>query len=101
MQDNEQQESNTENPDQLPFIEREAERHPSPNMHLLREAVDKALMRDQRELWEMYAYDHLLPAEIARKLKINKSTVSRRIEVIERRLIAYCNEQIARNQGLL
>lgn len=86
-------ESITANPDQLPFIEVEAERHPGPMIRLLREAVDKALMNDQRELWEMYAYDKLLPAEIALKLKLNKSTVSRRLAVIKRKLIKYCKEK--------
>src|ERR1700686_185759 len=91
MDDNDVQ-SNTENPDQLPFIEQEVERHPSPSIRLLREAIDKTLMRDQKELWEMYAYDKTSPAEIARKLKTSKSNISQRIAVIERKIIQYCKD---------
>ncbi len=87
-------EPNESNPDQLPFIEREAERHPSPEIRLIREAIEKTLMRDQKELWMMYAYDKHTQAYIAKKLKTSKSNISQRLVVIQNRIRAYCEERI-------
>jgi DNA-directed RNA polymerase specialized sigma24 family protein len=61
-------------------------------MLLIRMAIDKALMNEQRELWYMYAYDKMLPTEIALKLKLNKSTISRRLQVIEKKISKWCKE---------
>ena len=80
------------NPDILMEQKNESETHPSPEMFLIREAIKKTLMRDQRELWEMYAYDKLLPAEIARKLKVSKQAIGQRLKVIEKKITVYCNE---------
>ena len=80
-------------PDQLAFMEFDPEKHPSAQIRLLREAIAKALMNSQRELWEMYAYDKMLPAEIALKLKTSKSNISQRLSVIKRKLIQYCQER--------
>jgi predicted DNA-binding protein YlxM (UPF0122 family) len=76
--------------DKIPEPPAISEPHPSPEALLLRIAIDKALMRSQRNLWYMYAYDKMRPAEIARKLKISKSAVSQRIKTIEKQLTAYC-----------
>jgi predicted DNA-binding protein YlxM (UPF0122 family) len=80
-----------ENPDILPELNLTAELQPSAEIALLRLAIDKALMRSQRELWYMYAYDKLRPSEIALKLKISRSAVSQRLKTIKRQLIKYCN----------
>lgn len=80
------------NPDVLPYEEQEAETHPSPEMLLIRIAIEKALMNDQRKLWYMHAYDKMRDAEIARKLKISKQAVGQRIKVIEKKIKLYCKE---------
>lgn len=78
--------------DQIPEVLQESVKHPSPDIHLLRMAVDRALMRSQRELWYMYAYDKRRPAEIARKLKVSRANISQRLKVIEKTLIKWCKE---------
>ncbi len=97
MDDKDGREPIEANPDQLPWIEHEPERHPSPSIRLLREAVDKALMRDQKELWMMYAYDKHTQAYIARKLKTSRSNISRRLVVIQNRIRAYCEMKMGDN----
>ena len=80
--------------DKIPEYPTISEPHPSPEALLLRIAIDKALMRSQRNLWYMYAYDKMRPAEIARKLKISKSAVSQRLKTIEKQLTAYCKDHL-------
>jgi len=79
--------------DQIPEYQSESVAHPSPEALLLRMAIDKALMRAQKELWYMYAYDRMKPAEIARKLHTSRSNVSQRIKTIERQLTKWCQER--------
>lgn len=80
------------NPDVLSFIERDTELHPSPEMMLIREAIAKALNNDQREIWEMHAYDKLFDIEIAKKLKVTQQAISKRLKVIEHKIIQYCQD---------
>lgn len=78
--------------EQIPEVKQDSEEHPSPDIALLRMAIDKALMRSQRNLWYMYAYDKMRPVEIAKRLKKDPSTIVRRIATIEKQLIAWCKE---------
>lgn len=88
----EKQKRITYNPDELPEMPNDGEMHPSPEMLLIRIAVDKALFNDQRELWCMHAYDKLTNAEIARKLKVSKQSIGQRLKVVEKKIEAYCKE---------
>jgi DNA-directed RNA polymerase specialized sigma subunit len=72
--------------DNIPEIDNGGEKHPSPEQLILREAVSKALMNKQQHVWEMYNYDRLTHAEIAKKLKVNTSSVTRQIKTIEKQL---------------
>jgi DNA-directed RNA polymerase specialized sigma24 family protein len=80
------------NPDSLAFINETSERHPTPEMLLIRLAIDKALFKAQRELWYMYAYDKMTATEIGRKLGVSESSIRQRIKVIERKIKTYCKE---------
>ena len=86
-------ESITENPDQLPFIEQKAERHPPAEMFLIRQAIDRALTHTQRELWALRCYDRLTEAEIAHKLHVSQQAVSKRLAVIENKIITGCQRR--------
>src|ERR1700690_4676551 len=78
-------------PDEM--IERKLSRmHPSPEEALLKMAIEKALNKRQREVWELYAYDRLTFEELGKKLKINRSSALRRIQTIEKKLKKYCLE---------
>ena len=93
MNEQDKQESITENPDQLPFIEQAAEKHPSTEMFMLRQAVDEALTHTQRELWAMRAYDRFTETEIAKKLRISQQSVSKRLAVIENKIVKWCEKR--------
>jgi predicted DNA-binding protein YlxM (UPF0122 family) len=76
----------------LPETNAGASEHPTPEQLLLRMAVDKALMNKQKKVWELYNYDRLTHAEIARKLKVTPSAVTQQIKTIEKQLTKWIQE---------
>ncbi len=88
------------NPDLLSENTAEGQPHPTPEQLFIREAISKALMHKQREVWEMYAYDQLTFAEIGRKLRIDKSSAKRRIQTIEKQIREWCEGHMGVYQTL-
>jgi predicted DNA-binding protein YlxM (UPF0122 family) len=80
------------NPDRLEALRTPGNEHPMLEQSLFREAVKRALMRDQQKIWELYNFDKLTPTEIAKKLKKTPQNISQRIKVIERLLITWVQE---------
>lgn len=72
--------------DNIPEVSAGGVEHPTPEQLLLRMAVDKALMNKQKKVWEMYNYDRLTHAEIAKKLKVTPSAITQQIKTIEKQL---------------
>lgn len=79
-----------QNPDLMEEEPQRGNAHPSPEELFIREAMSKALMNKQKEVWAMYAYDQMTFAEIGRKLKITESAVRQRIATIERQVKKWC-----------
>ncbi len=78
------------NPDILPENETQGQLHPTPEQLFIREAISKALMNKQKEVWAMYAYNQMTFAEIGRKLKVDKSSAQRQVRTIERQIRKWC-----------
>lgn len=74
------------NPDLMAEPNTHGAEHPSVEQLMMREAVSKALMNRQKRVWEMYNFDRLTHAEIAKKLKVTPSAVTQQIKTIEKRL---------------
>jgi predicted DNA-binding protein YlxM (UPF0122 family) len=66
--------------------------HPSPEQLMLREAVSKALLNKQRRVWELFNYDRLTHAEIAKKLHVTPSAITQQIRTIEKQLQRWIQE---------
>ena len=66
--------------------------HPTPEQLLIREAVNNALMNKQKRVWEMYNYDRLTHAEIAKKLKVTPSAITQQLKTIDKRLTKWVRE---------
>lgn len=81
--------SNINDADSFAEYEQSENKHPSPEQLLMRMAIEKALNKKQRTIWDYYNYDRLSTVEIARKLNLDQSTISRNIKVIERRIIKW------------
>jgi len=84
----------TSNPDLLPEYSQQDNEHPTPAQLLFRMAVDHALMRDQKKIWQWHNYDKLTDTEIAKKLKVSRSAITQRLKVIKGLLIKYCREHM-------
>lgn len=78
------------NPDLAESYELDSQKHPTAEQMLIRAAVDKVLMRDQKKLWEMYAYDKLTVGEMAQKFKVTHQSISKRIRVAEKLIAKWC-----------
>ena len=82
------------NPDLLPESTRVPEEYPSPEIALLRMAIDKALMNEQKEVWYMYAYDKATFVEIGKKFHITGSSAQKRVKTIEKQLKKWCEKHM-------
>lgn len=78
--------------DELPEYDTSGSEHPTPEQLLFRMAVERALMNDQRKLWELYNYDRLTFVEIAKKTHTTKQAVEQRIKTIEKQIAKWCVE---------
>lgn len=67
--------------------------NPTLEQLMLREAI-KHLTPKQTKLWEMYNYDRFTQEEIASKLKIDRSRISRQISVIEEFIRNWCDSNM-------
>jgi len=81
-------------PDLLPESTRVPEEYPSPEIALLRMAIDKALMNEQKEVWYMYAYDKATFVEIGKKFHITGSSAQKRVKTIEKQLKKWCEKHM-------
>ena len=66
--------------------------HPSVEQLMMREAVSRALMNRQKRVWEMYNFDRMTHAEIAKKLKVTPSAITQQIKTIEKQLTKWIQE---------
>lgn len=80
--------------DDLPEYDTSGNEHPTPEQLLFRMAVEKALLNDQRKIWEYYNYDRLTTVQIAKKMKVSKQAVSERIKTIEKQLVKWVKEHL-------
>jgi DNA-directed RNA polymerase specialized sigma24 family protein len=67
--------------------------HPTSEQLMVREAI-RHLTFKQQKLWELWNYDRLTQDEIADKLHIDQSSVSRRIKTIEKRIAKWVRNNI-------
>ena len=70
-----------------------ASEHPTPEQLLVREAV-KCLTLKQRRIWDMFNFDRLTHDEIAQKLGVNQSLVTRAIHACERKITKWVNDNM-------
>lgn len=71
-----------------------AQKHPSPEQLLVREAA-KYLTAKQKRVWELYNYDKLTQDEIGAKLGITHQGVAKHIKAIEKRIAKWVKSNIA------
>lgn len=77
----------------IPMPENNGDKHPTPEVLLIREAV-KYLTKKQRQVWEYHAYDKLTQDEIAKKLKISQPMVAQHVAAAERRIAKWCKSNM-------
>lgn len=86
MKENISREVPLENAENIAAPEYDSHReNPTTEELFIREAL-KHLSKEQRVIWELYAYDKLTQDEIAKKLGKAQSSIARRITTIEKQV---------------